>query len=80
MIPLTLKKIADHYLVPKHEIVPKEKHEEVLKAYGLDEYKLPKIFKDDAIVEEIDAKKGDILKITRDSVTAGKSVFFRLVV
>lgn len=40
---------------------------------------LPKIRKDDPVVKAIDAKPGDILKITRKSHTAGKFVTYRLV-
>lgn len=40
---------------------------------------LPKIKADDPVVKAIEAKPGDILKITRKSQTAGKFETYRLV-
>lgn len=77
---MALERISEHYLVPLHEIVPKEKHDEVLKKYGLDSDNMPRISREDPAAEEIGAKKGDMIKITRDSPTAGKAIFFRTVV
>jgi len=41
---------------------------------------LPKILRKDPIVKAVDAKDGDVLKITRKSLTAGEAVYYRLVV
>jgi DNA-directed RNA polymerase subunit H len=41
---------------------------------------LPKIKMSDPAVKEIGAKPGDIIKIIRESETAGQSEFFRLVI
>ncbi len=73
-------RLQDHILVPKHEVLSKEEAEELLKVLGVSKEQLPKIRADDPIVKEIGAKPGDIVKITRESLTAGKSVFYRLVV
>ncbi|MDI9646215.1 MAG: DNA-directed RNA polymerase subunit H [Archaeoglobales archaeon] len=73
-------RLQDHILVPKHEILSKEEAEELLKILGISKEQLPKIKASDPIVVEIGAKPGDIIKITRKSLTAGKSVFYRLVV
>ena len=73
-------RLQDHILVPKHEVLSKEEAEELLKILGINKEQLPKIKATDPIVKEIGAKPGDIIKITRDSLTAGKSVFYRLVV
>jgi DNA-directed RNA polymerase subunit H len=75
-----LKKITDHCLVPKHEIVPKEKVSEVLEKFGADIEQLPRLLKNDPAVEAIKAERGDLIKITRDSPTAGKTVYFRVVI
>ncbi|MFH1696871.1 MAG: DNA-directed RNA polymerase subunit H [Candidatus Diapherotrites archaeon] len=76
---MVLDKVGEHFLVPKHEIVPEDKVGEVLKRYNATPDKLPRILKNDPALEEIGAKKGDVLKITRDSLTAGKAIFFRIV-
>ena len=76
---MTLDKVADHFLVPKHEIVPEEKVEEILKKYGTNLNNLPRVLKDDPSVVEIGAKKGDVVRISRPSPTAGMAIYFRLV-
>ena len=40
---------------------------------------LPKIKSDDPVVKAIEAKPGDILRITRESQTAGVFVTYRIV-
>ena len=69
----------NHFLVPKHEIVPEDKVEDILKKYGTTVKNLPRILKDDPAALEIGARKGEVIKITRNSPTAGTSVYFRLV-
>ncbi|MBI4044930.1 MAG: DNA-directed RNA polymerase subunit H [Candidatus Diapherotrites archaeon] len=71
--------VLKHFLVPKHEIVPKEKEEELLKALQCEKSMMPRILEEDPAVEAIGGKKGDVLKITRNSPTAGKSIYFRAV-
>jgi DNA-directed RNA polymerase subunit H len=72
--------IVEHILVPKHEILPKEEATAVLKKLGVGTDVLPKIKQDDSVVKAIEAKRGDLLKITRRSPTAGESVYYRIVV
>jgi DNA-directed RNA polymerase subunit H len=76
---MALKKLSDHRLVPKHEILPKEKVEEVLSKYGIELNKLPIILRDDPIVKELKAERGDLIRIVRQSPTAGESIYFRVV-
>jgi len=73
-------RLQDHILVPKHEILSDEEVKEILKILGISKEQLPKIKSTDPIIKEIGAKPGDVVKITRESLTAGKSVFYRLVV
>jgi DNA-directed RNA polymerase subunit H len=73
-------KLQEHMLVPKHEILSKEEAEELLKILGVRKEQLPKMKADDPIAKEIGSKPGDIVKITRKSLTAGESVFYRLVI
>uniref|UniRef100_A0A7C2N978 DNA-directed RNA polymerase subunit Rpo5 n=1 Tax=Archaeoglobus fulgidus TaxID=2234 RepID=A0A7C2N978_ARCFL len=73
-------RLQDHMLVPKHEVLSKEEAEELLKILGIGKEQLPKIKAEDPIVKEIGAKPGDIVRIIRKSLTAGESVFYRLVV
>ena len=73
-------RLQDHILVPKHEVLSKEEAEEVLKTLGVKPEQLPKIREDDPIAKEIGAKVGDIVRIIRESPTAGKSIAYRLVI
>lgn len=72
-------RITDHFLVPKHEITTKEEREKLLKDYNITEDQLPVILHTDPVIKLIDAKKGDIIKITRNSQVAGKSLYYRIV-
>ncbi len=73
-------RLQDHILVPKHEVLSKEEAEEVLKTLGVRPEQLPKIREDDPIAKEIGAKVGDIVRIIRESPTAGRSIAYRLVI
>lgn len=72
--------LFDHELVPRHVLLSEEESMEVLKTYNIDKKMLPKIKMSDPAVKEIGAKPGDIIKIIRESETAGQSEFFRLVI
>ncbi|RLG59325.1 MAG: DNA-directed RNA polymerase subunit H [Candidatus Hydrothermarchaeota archaeon] len=72
--------ISKHVLVPKHEVLTEEEAEKVLKKYNITKSQLPKILISDPMVKKIGAKVGDIIKITRESPTAGESIFYRVVV
>lgn len=72
--------LQDHILVPKHEILKEEEVKELLRLLGISKEQLPKIKASDPIIREIGAKPGDVVKITRKSLTAGVSIFYRLVV
>ncbi len=72
--------IFDHQLVPKHEILQQEEREELLAKYRVHPYQFPAIKTSDPAVKAIGAKAGDIVKITRNSTTAGKYAAYRYVV
>jgi DNA-directed RNA polymerase subunit H len=72
--------ILQHRLVPKHEVLSKQEKEEILKKFNVRPEQLPKIFMTDPVVKCLKAKPGDVIKITRDSPTAGKSFYYRIVV
>ncbi|MBZ9570024.1 DNA-directed RNA polymerase subunit H [Methanobrevibacter sp. TMH8] len=73
------KDILNHELVPSHVILSESEIKKVFKDLDFEIEHLPKIKTDDPVVKAIDAKKGDILEITRDSPTAGTFVTYRLV-
>ena len=69
-----------HELVPKHEILTKLDKKELLERLGITEKELPKILLTDPAILEMEAKTGDVVKITRKSQTAGFSMYYRRVV
>ena len=73
-------KITNHIYQPKHEILPKDKAEEILKKYNAKPSQLPYVMITDKALEYLDVRPGDIIKITRKSPTAGESVYYRYVV
>lgn len=72
--------LFDHELVPVHEILPEEEKNELLEKYRVQPYQLPKIRTSDPAVKAIGARAGDIVRIIRDSPTAGKYTTYRYVV
>ncbi|UZE91793.1 MAG: DNA-directed RNA polymerase subunit H [Methanosarcinales archaeon] len=72
--------VRDHEIVPEHVIISKKDVEALLVKYSITKEQLPKIKSADPVCKEIDAKSDDVVKITRNSPTAGKSIAYRLVV
>jgi DNA-directed RNA polymerase subunit H len=72
--------IFDHEFVPKHEILTFEEREKVLAKYRVKPYQLPRIKASDPAAKAIGAKPGDLLRIIRESPTAGRCVAYRYVV
>lgn len=68
-----------HYLVPLHEFATEEEIEELKERYSIFKYQLPKISAEDPAVQLLGAKIGDVLKITRNSPTAGEFIVYRAV-
>ena len=72
--------IKNHILVPKHEKCSEAEKKSVLSKYSADLKDFPKISISDAALYSLDVKAGDLIKITRDSPTAGKAVFYRVII
>ena len=72
--------VLEHELVPDHILMTEEETQELLKKYNITRGQLPKIKSSDVVVKQINAKPGDVLKIIRKSLTAGKAVAYRLVI
>ena len=72
--------VPDHHYVPKHEIITKKEAETILSKYNCKPTELPLIFRDDPAIAKLGVKPGDVIKITRNSPTAGTSYYYRYVV
>ncbi len=70
----------EHKMVPHHEILNESDLKKTLAEYNIEKEQMPKIRVTDPAAIYIKAKVGDVVRITRDSPTAGKSIFYRLVI
>jgi DNA-directed RNA polymerase subunit H len=73
-------KITNHVYQPRHEILPREEAQQILKKYNAKPGQLPYIMISDKGLQDLDIRPGDVIKITRRSPTAGESVYYRYVV
>jgi DNA-directed RNA polymerase subunit H len=72
--------IKNHFLVPKHYLLPEAQAQKLLEEFSLKPDQLPMIRKDDAAIKDLKPRAGDIVKIVRNSQTAGQTVYYRRVV
>ena len=72
--------VKKHILIPQHTKLSVKDRDELFKKYHISEGELPNIRKDDPAIALLGVKEGDIIKITRNSVTGGEIEFFRVVV
>lgn len=71
--------VRDHKSVPEHRKMEEDEIKQVLEKYDADKQDLPKIPRTDAALKQMDVEVGDVIEVTRDSPTAGKSTYYRLV-
>ena len=71
--------ITKHSLVPEHTILSENEKKELLAKMNITEKQLPKLLKSDPVVKKLEAEEGNVIKIMRNSLTAGKTVYYRIV-
>jgi len=72
--------VLEHIYVPKHEVLSKEEVERVTKQFNASPEQFPYILATDPAAKAVNARPGDMIKITRRSETAGSTVYYRYVV
>jgi len=72
--------VTKHVLVPKHTKVGEKERKVLFEKYAIELQNLPRIHATDPAVLHLDVQDGDIVKITRNSPTAGVTEFFRRVI
>lgn len=72
--------LLNHKLVPEHILLSDNEAHQVLRKYEIEKEQLPKIKITDPVIMEIGAQVGDIVRIIRQSQTAGEAEFYRLVI
>ena len=70
---------SKHILVPKHEKLSDKERKELLEEYKVKITGLPKIKITDPAISHLDVKLKDVIKVTRESMTAGVTQYFRRV-
>jgi DNA-directed RNA polymerase subunit H len=72
--------VLKHQMVPEHIVMSDEEVLALLARYHIELKQLPKILVTDAVCKEIGARKDDVIKIKRRSLTAEQAVSYRLVI
>ena len=70
---------SKHILVPKHEKLSDKEKKALLEQYNTKLSGLPKIRITDPAISHLDVKLKDVIKVTRNSMTAGESFYYRRV-
>lgn len=72
-------RIDKHILIPKQVKLSEKEKEKLLEKYNISLKEVPRILKTDPAIEILNVKPGDIIKIIRQSPTAGEAIFYRAV-
>jgi len=71
--------IKNHILIPKHIKLSAKEKQALFEKYNITSTEFPKISKNDPAIFKLNVKEGDIIKIVRQSPTAGEAIFYRVV-
>ena len=72
--------VNKHVLVPEQKKLNDKEKATLLEKYNISPNNLPRILKNDKSISNLKVKESDVIKITRDSPTAGVISFYRVVI
>lgn len=73
-------KVSEHVLVPEHTKLTKEEKKMLLSRYHVTTRELPKILKSDPAISHLNVEPGDVIRVIRKSMTAGRATYYRVVI
>ncbi|MBT4538724.1 DNA-directed RNA polymerase subunit H [Candidatus Woesearchaeota archaeon] len=68
-----------HTLVPKHTKASDAEKKRVLAEHNISVWQLPRISQEDPAILALKVEVGDVIRIERESRTAGKAIYYRVV-
>jgi DNA-directed RNA polymerase subunit H len=72
--------VLKHRLNPVCRVLTAEEIDQILARYNCKKEDLPKIKASDPVAQALNAKVGDVIEFTRNSLTAGTTKYYRVVV
>ncbi|UCH05995.1 MAG: DNA-directed RNA polymerase subunit H [Candidatus Thorarchaeota archaeon] len=72
--------LFSHELVPAHSIAEEREVSLLLDYYGITREEIPRILRSDPAAKVLGARTGQVVRIERESETAGSVYYYRLVV
>ena len=76
----TTFEVNKHVLVPEHKKLNDKEKETLLEKYNISLNNLPRMLHKDKAISNLKPKEGDVIKITRQSPTAGVINFYRVII